>query len=79
MKNEGVEINLNLGLLNNTTTNIELGLNATYNKNTVTGFLWYLIRLPLEFKLEEFQGNWKYTQIHTVSYPTFTYFFYEAT
>ena len=37
MKNEGVEVNLNLGLLNTSTTKVDLGLNASYNKNTVTG------------------------------------------
>ena len=80
MKNEGVEINLNLGLLNNTTTNIELGLNATYNKNTVTGLSLVPDTSSIGIQVGGISGGIGNTaQIHTVSYPTFTYFFYEAT
>jgi TonB-linked SusC/RagA family outer membrane protein len=79
MKNEGIEINLNLGLLNSTTTNIELGLNATYNKNTVTGLSLVPDTSSIGIQVGGIAGGIGNTaQIHTVGYPTFTYFFYEA-
>ena len=79
MKNEGFEINLNLGLLNTSTTKIDLGLNATYNKNTVTGLTFVADTTSLGIQVGGISGGIGNTaQIHTVGYPTFTYFFYEA-
>ena len=79
MKNEGVEVNLNLGLLNTNTTKIELGLNATYNKNTVTGLSLVPDTSSIGIQVGGISGGIGNTaQIHTVGYPTFTYFFYES-
>ena len=79
MKNEGFEVNLNLGLLNTSTTKIDLGLNATYNKNTVTGLTFVADTTSLGIQVGGISGGIGNTaQIHSVGYPTFTYFFYEA-
>jgi iron complex outermembrane receptor protein len=80
MKNEGFEMNLNLGLLNTRTTKIDLGLNATYNKNTVTGLTFVADTSSLGIQVGGISGGIGNTaQIHSVGYPTFTYFFYEST
>jgi iron complex outermembrane receptor protein len=80
MKNEGMEINLNLGLLKNATTSIDLGLNATYNKNTVTGLSLVPDTSSIGIQVGGISGGIGNTaQIHTVGHPTFTYFFYEST
>jgi len=79
MKNEGFEMNLNLGLLNTRTTKIDLGLNATYNKNTVTGLTFVADTSSLGIQVGGISGGIGNTaQIHSVGYPTFTYFFYES-
>jgi iron complex outermembrane receptor protein len=80
MKNEGFEMNLNLGLFNTRSTKIDLGLNATYNKNTVTGLTFVADTTSLGIQVGGISGGIGNTaQIHSVGYPTFTYFFYEAT
>ena len=48
MKNEGFEMNLNLGLLNTPTTKIDLGLNATYNKKI---HIFWAFQFPQRFSL----------------------------
>ena len=56
-----------------------MGLNATYNKNTVTGLSLVPDTSQLEFKLEEFQGE---LEICTNTYSWLSYFYlflYEAT
>jgi len=79
MKNEGMEINLNLGLLKTATTSIDLGLNATYNKNTVTGLSLVPDTSSVGIQVGGISGGIGNTaQIHTVGHPTFSYFLYQA-
>ena len=79
MKNEGVEVNLNLGLLNTSTTKIDLGLNASYNKNTVTGLSLVEDTSSVGIQVGGISGGIGNTaQVHTVGYPTFTFFMYDA-
>ena len=70
MKNEGVEVNLNLGLLNTSTTKVDLGLNASYNKNTVTGLSLVEDTSSVGIQVGGISGGIGNTaQVHTVGYP----------
>ena len=74
-----MEINLNLGLLKTATTSIDLGLNATYNKNTVTGLSLVPDTSSVGIQVGGISGGIGNTaQIHTVGHPTFSYFLYQA-
>ena len=74
-----VEVKLNLGLINNSTTKVDLGLNASYNKNTVTGLSLVEDTSSVGIQVGGISGGIGNTaQVHTVGYPTFTFFMYEA-
>tara|TARA_B110000902_G_scaffold43162_2_gene47397 strand:+ start:1688 stop:4660 length:2973 start_codon:yes stop_codon:yes gene_type:complete len=78
MTNEGVELNLNFGLLNSNNTKLDLGINGTYNKNLITGLTAVPDTSSIGIQVGDIGGFGNTAQIHTVGYSTFTYFLYEA-
>mgnify|MGYP005676940419 FL=1 len=78
MTNEGVEMNLNFGLINSNSTKLDLGLNGTYNKNLITGLTAVPDTSSIGIQVGDVGGFGNTAQIHTVGYSTFTYFLYEA-
>jgi iron complex outermembrane receptor protein len=78
MTNEGVEMNLNFGLINSSSTKLDLGLNGTYNKNLITGLTAVPDTSSIGIQVGDIGGFGNTAQIHTVGYSTFTYFLYEA-
>ncbi len=78
IENKGVEFTLNLNPIRKNGTNLDLNFNLTYNQNTITN----LSKVPnpafpgvLVGGIAGGVGNT--VQIHTVNYPTYSYFVYK--
>lgn len=79
MTNEGVEAIVNFGVVNTPTSSIDLGFNATYNQNNITGLSLVPDTSSVGIQVGGISGGIGNTaQVHTVGYSTFTYFLYEA-
>ena len=79
MTNEGVEAIVNFGVVNTPSSSIDLGFNATYNQNNITGLSLVPDTSSVGIQVGGISGGIGNTaQVHTVGYPTFTYFLYEA-
>jgi TonB-dependent starch-binding outer membrane protein SusC len=78
MNNRGVEMSTNIGLVAKKDLKIDLGLNATYNKNEVLKLAQIQDTASPGILIGGIAGGIGNTvQVHQVNYPTFTYFVYE--
>lgn len=78
MNNKGIEISTNIGLVAKKDMKIDLGLNATYNKNEVLKLAQVNDTTSPGILIGGIAGGIGNTvQVHQVGLPTFTYFVYE--
>lgn len=78
IENEGVEAVLNYYAVSNENINWELGFNATYNRNEITNLSRVQDDAAVGIQVGGIGGGVGNTiQIHTVGYPTFSYYVYK--
>ncbi len=78
MNNRGIEMSTNIGLVAKKDLKIDLGLNATYNKNEVLKLAQIQDTTSPGILVGGISGGIGNTvQVHQINYPTFTYFVYE--
>jgi iron complex outermembrane receptor protein len=78
MNNKGIEISSNFGLVAKKDLKIDLGLNATYNRNEVLKLAQVQDTASPGILVGGISGGIGNTvQVHQINYPTFTYYVYE--
>lgn len=78
MTNNGIEASVNLVLIDNSTTNIELGFNASRNRNQITKLSLVQDTTSPGIQVGGISGGVGNTiQIHAVGMPMYTFYSYE--
>ncbi len=78
MNNKGIEASTNFGIIAKKNLKVDLGLNATYNKNEVLKLAQVEDTTSPGILIGGISGGIGSTvQVHQVGYPTFSYYVYE--
>lgn len=78
IENEGIEISANLALVQTEDVSVDIGLNFTYNQNTITKLTQVEDSSFLGLLVGGIAGGVGNTiQVHSVGFPTFSYFVQE--
>lgn len=78
MSNRGVELNFNIGLIQQRDLRLSLSTNFTYNENRVTKLALIEDTASIGIQVGGIAGAIGNTvQVHSINYPTFSYLLYE--